>query len=114
MLGPAETARGFQNTGDETECLEHPPIATLASTLASARLFIGNDSGVSHLAATVGAPTVAIYGPTSDVIWRPDGARVRTVRAASGALADVSASDVLAAVDDLNRLAANPHETSDR
>ena len=58
-------------------------LKALAATLASSRLFIGNDSGVSHLAAAVGASTFALFGPTDPGVWRPDGPRVVTLRAPS-------------------------------
>lgn len=45
----------------------------LAVTIAAADLYIGNDSGVSHLAAAVGTATLAIFGPTSPVVWGPRG-----------------------------------------
>ncbi|HUN80163.1 MAG TPA: glycosyltransferase family 9 protein [Phycisphaerae bacterium] len=51
----------------------------LAISIATADLYIGNDSGVTHLAAAVGTPTVAIFGPTSPVLWRPLGRRVEIV-----------------------------------
>ena len=50
----------------------------LAGVLASASLYLGNDSGVTHLAAAVGAPTIAVFGPTDPVIWAPVGPRVIT------------------------------------
>jgi heptosyltransferase-3 len=50
--------------------LELPAVAAIAR-LASA--FVGNDSGVSHLAAAVGAPGVVIFGPTDPARWRPIG-----------------------------------------
>lgn len=45
----------------------------LAAVCAEADLYIGNDSGVSHLASAVGAPTVTIFGPTSPYLYRPLG-----------------------------------------
>ncbi len=45
----------------------------LAQWLASARLYIGNDSGITHLAAAVGGAVVAIFGPTDPAIWAPRG-----------------------------------------
>jgi ADP-heptose:LPS heptosyltransferase len=36
----------------------------LEGWLATARLYIGNDSGITHLAAAVGTPVVALFGPT--------------------------------------------------
>lgn len=52
----------------------------LAGLLAHARLFIGNDSGVTHLAAAVGARTLALFGPTDPASWAPRG-DVRVLRA---------------------------------
>lgn len=49
----------------------------LARWLATARLFIGNDSGITHLAAAVGTPVVALFGPTNPAIWAPRGPNVR-------------------------------------
>jgi heptosyltransferase-3 len=48
----------------------------LGTWLASASVYIGNDSGVSHLAAAVGTPVLAIFGPTDPAIWTPRGDRV--------------------------------------
>ncbi len=43
----------------------------LAGLLAKARLFVGPDTSVTHLAAAAGCPTVAIYGPTDPRLWGP-------------------------------------------
>jgi heptosyltransferase-3 len=51
----------------------------LASLLAGATLYVGNDSGASHVAGAVGAPTVAVFGPTRALRWRPLGPRVVAV-----------------------------------
>ena len=48
-----------------------PGPQALAALLARGDLFIGNDSGVMHLAAAVGTPTVAVFGPTNDRAWGP-------------------------------------------
>jgi hypothetical protein len=45
----------------------------LARWLASARLYIGNDSGISHLAAAVGTPVIAIFRTTDPRVWAPRG-----------------------------------------
>jgi hypothetical protein len=58
-----------------------PDLGDLAGFLAAARLYIGNDSGITHLAAAVGTPTLAIFGPTNPDIWAPRGDHVRVVRA---------------------------------
>jgi heptosyltransferase III len=54
----------------------------LACWLRSARLYIGNDSGITHLAAAVGTPVVALFGPTDPAIWAPRGERVRVLATA--------------------------------
>jgi ADP-heptose:LPS heptosyltransferase len=59
---------------------ELPP-RTLGALLARAGAFVGNDSGVTHLAAAAGAPTLALFGPTDPAQWAPIGAPVRTLRA---------------------------------
>lgn len=68
----------------------------LARWLAQSRIYIGNDSGISHLAAAVGAPVVAIFGPSDPAIWSPRGGRVRIL---SGKLKEITVEQVLAVVD---------------
>lgn len=60
--------------------LHQLPLQQLVSVLQSCRLLIGNDSGVSHLAAAAGIPVLALFGPTSPEVWRPLGNRVRILR----------------------------------
>ncbi len=48
----------------------------LACWLASARIYIGNDSGPTHLAAAVGTPVVALFGPSDPAVWAPRSPRV--------------------------------------
>ncbi len=55
-----------------------------AALLERASLFIGNDSGLSHMAAAVGAPTLALFGPTDADLYRPWGERTAIVRAGEG------------------------------
>lgn len=52
----------------------------LARWIAGARLYIGNDSGITHLAAATGVPVLAIFGPTDPAIWAPRGGNVSIVR----------------------------------
>jgi ADP-heptose:LPS heptosyltransferase len=48
----------------------------LACWLATARIYIGNDSGPTHLAAAVGTPVVALFGPSDPAVWAPRGPHV--------------------------------------
>jgi lipopolysaccharide heptosyltransferase III len=50
--------------------LRTPALPTLAGALHLATMFVGNDSGVSHLAASVGAPSVILF-LDSNLAWRP-------------------------------------------
>ncbi|MBI3973495.1 MAG: glycosyltransferase family 9 protein [Chloroflexi bacterium] len=54
-------------------------LGRLAALLQRATLCLGNDSGVTHLAAGLATPTVAVFGPTDPTIWGPRGPRVRTL-----------------------------------
>lgn len=60
--------------------LEHPSLSELAARLAGCRAYLGNDSGVSHLAGLCGARSVVLFGPTDPRIWRPLGPRVHVER----------------------------------
>lgn len=70
------------------------PGATLAALLRRCVGYVGNDSGVSHLAGLVGTPTVAIFGPTDPARWAPLGPRTLALRSPDAQLAAVSAADV--------------------
>ena len=73
-----------------------PDLAELARTLQRAGLCIGNDSGIAHLAAAVGTPVVALFGPTAPEIWAPRGAPVLILRRQP--LEALSVEEVAAAV----------------
>jgi hypothetical protein len=62
------------------------PVRVLGALLAHAGLFVGNDSGVTHLAAAAGAPTLALFGPTAARTWAPDGPLVATVSSPDGTM----------------------------
>ena len=73
--GTALTVAGPAEAG-ETPMLGPPeardwPLPDLAALLAGVALFLGHDSGISHLAAAVGAPGVVLFGPTDARRWRP-------------------------------------------
>jgi ADP-heptose:LPS heptosyltransferase len=54
-------------------------LGRLAALAARAGAFVGNDSGPTHLAALVGCPTVAVFGPTDPARWAPRGPHVQVV-----------------------------------
>lgn len=55
-------------------------VLTVAGVLAQARLFVGQDSGVTHMAGLMGVRTVALFGPTDPDRWAPRGAHVTVVQ----------------------------------
>jgi heptosyltransferase-3 len=60
--------------------LANRPLARVVRVLSRCRLYLGNDSGLTHLAAAVGGPAVlALFGPTDPRVWAPPGHRVRTL-----------------------------------
>jgi heptosyltransferase III len=59
-------------------------LGAIAGLLANARGYVGNDSGITHLAAALDLPTLALFGPTDPATWTPLGARVRSLRAPRG------------------------------
>ncbi len=56
-------------------------LLTLAACMARASLFIGNDSGLMHLAAAMGTPTLGIFGPSRTEVYAPFGPRVQFIKA---------------------------------
>ncbi len=73
------------------------PLRRLGAVLARAGLFLGNDSGVAHLAAACGTRTLALFGPTDPAQWAPVGRGVGVLRAPSSRLDDLGVEDVVAA-----------------
>ena len=80
LLGPAEIERGIEiPAGAATAVLEDPDLPLAAGILMSAMLYVGNDSGISHLAGAVGTPSVVLFGPSDARLWRPGGAHVHVI-----------------------------------
>jgi heptosyltransferase-2 len=61
-------------------------------------IFIGHDSGISHLAAAVGANCTLLFGPTDPDVWAPMNENVRVLRAPRGKLDDLRIETVEAAL----------------
>lgn len=107
VTGPAEAQRvGAPPPG--AVLAREWPTRVLAAVLARCGLYVGNDSGVSHLAAAAGAPTLALFGPTDPAVWSPVGPRVDTLRAPGGSLARLTTVSVTAAAERLRSAASGP------
>lgn len=79
LLGPAEEGEveQWQHVGNVETALSLWQVAAL---LSRADLYLGNDSGVSHVAGAVGARGVVLFGPTRPRQWRPLGGSLSVVR----------------------------------
>ncbi len=86
LLGPAEEATGLAQelSRRRWEFIRGLSVAQVARLLSAARLYVGNDSGISHLAGLVGAPSLVIFGPTDPAMWAPLGPRVRVAAGRKG------------------------------
>lgn len=85
MLGPVEEeirpgsagligGRGFP-------VIRGIPLTVLAGVLSRAAAYLGNNSGITHLASSLNLPTLALYGPTDPRLWGPVGRKTVIVRA---------------------------------
>jgi len=79
-IGPADTQVEEDYFNDSLSGnsipLHHLPLDELAAILKQCDLYVGNDSGITHLAAAVETPVVALFGPTDPRVWGPRGKHV--------------------------------------
>ena len=82
-LGPADeevTQEYFSLIdSDAISTFNNLPLNQLAAVLKKCSLYLGSDSGITHLAAAVGTPVVALFGPTDPRVWSPRGDNVSIV-----------------------------------
>ena len=86
--------------GERLELAEHVPLNRLAKRLAKCCGFVGHDSGVTHIASALGLPTLVLWGPSREAIWRPLGERVRVLNR-ENQLANIRIENV---IEELNTL----------
>ena len=82
------------------EAVKQRPLREVLALLSFAEWFIGNDSGMSHLAARL-CGTLTIFGPTDPEVWAPLGRNVQVLRAPEGKLAHLNVDDVAASLQNL-------------
>lgn len=73
LLGPAEQGLEALFRRERIDTLSGLELGTVAALAERARFFVGNDSGVSHLASAAAARGVVLFGPTDANRWRPLG-----------------------------------------
>ena len=89
---------------DRATFLESLPLPVLGAVLSRCTLFVGHDSGISHLAAAAGARCLLLFGPTDPEVWAPANAGVRVLQAPDGRL---SALEVRAVLDKMKEMLAD-------
>lgn len=83
LFGPAEEgllpffSAGVDNRDEEIRVCPGPD--ELISLLRAGSLYVGHDSGVTHLAAMLGVPTIALFRSTSVTMWKPLGPNVTVI-----------------------------------
>ena len=81
--GPEERLAGAVRIADLYE---------LGCWIASAQIYVGNDSGITHLAAATGTHTVALFGPSDQAVWAPRGPHVQVIAKAN--MEEISVAEV--------------------
>ena len=78
------------------ELIENKSIREVASIIKEARLYVTNDTGLLHVAAAVGTPTLALFGPTDPEQWAPRGAGIRYIQGEGGVTGSIPLEKVVA------------------
>ena len=81
ILGPVEEERGgYDSLCTGAVVIRGISLGRLTAMLTRCSLYVGNDSGITHLSAAAGASTAAIFGPSNVAYWRPRGRSVLVLR----------------------------------
>jgi heptosyltransferase-3 len=96
ILGPAEDSLDAALRVSRQVTIKNQPLGVVAAIARLASAFVGNDSGVSHLAAATGTPGVVLFGPSDPFRWRPLG-RVTVLHREP--IESIDVAEVLAALD---------------
>ena len=81
--------------------LQSLSLSVLAAILAECALFIGHDSGISHLAAAVEIPCLLLFGPTNPDVWAPANEGVVVLRPVDQQLWSLETARVLARMNEM-------------
>jgi ADP-heptose:LPS heptosyltransferase len=80
LVGPVEAARGgIDRLRQDCLAVSDLTLSQVAAVISRSAVYLGNDSGITHLAAAVGVPTVALFGPSDPHQWAPRGRRVTVI-----------------------------------
>jgi heptosyltransferase III len=108
FAGPGEAERDMaapllQALPQAVDLVGRLSIPEAAACLARCALFVGNDSGLMHVAAAAGAPTLGLFGPTPVNEYAPAGPRAAVAVSPTGRMQDLTVADALAAAQTLIR-----------
>lgn len=100
LFGDRNDAGGCREIADHAAmpCLDLSGRTTLleaTALLGQMRVFVGNDSGLGHLAAAAGIPTLTLFGPGDPRRYRPWNPQGRWLQSPTGRLADLPAGEVV-------------------
>jgi hypothetical protein len=103
--GPAEPGLASQIAGELPESgmirAESLELDLLAAVISKSGSFVGNDSGISHLASALGIPSIILFGPTSPRHWAPLGPDVAVLWSPQNCYACNSAADEHTCLDNI-------------
>lgn len=98
LLGPAEQEKFSDETMSQINsvvpCLTDLSLADVVGLLGCAHAFIGNDSGITHLAGAMGVETVDVFGPTDPAVYKPIGPAVTALADRSATFASESSASL--------------------
>ena len=82
IIGEADEAlaRNLKNSYGQFPVLAGCSLLEVASVLSVCNGYIGNDSGITHLASALGIPTIALFGPTDPAVWGPRSTHMSIIR----------------------------------
>ena len=117
VSGEAENAKigqlERQWRGRNVRFAKNLPLPQLAAVLERS-IFIGHDSGISHLAAAAGADCILLFGPTNPDVWAPENNNVRVLKAPNERMSSLKIEEVEAALAELSAATRQMGRRSDR
>ena len=96
LLGPAEIERIGEKdlAGNRFTVFRSDSLDEVYHMLSGAEVYLGNDSGISHLASLCDTKSVVLFGPTDPVLWKPFGRKVTIVSSHDGTMDSIGVDQV--------------------
>jgi heptosyltransferase-3 len=102
--GIMKMLRNADDTIDDIEIHHNVNLSDVVELLLESYIFIGNDSGISHLAGLTGTASIVLFGPSDPRIWKPIGDHITiiTPETSSTNAKDIS---LIRVIEEFDRLA---------